>query len=195
MKINWLNEFLLNFRPKVRKEHTCIHEAGHAVATCLLGFKLHGIEIINNKVGFSGWNHREGDDNSEKEMPIFYAGTAAEILIFGKAIPNHRDGRHVTDFENAWRHAALITLKPNSFPREPKFIMGDYYVTPQIQPEMIPDGKTIEQISASIAAMEEKGIVDAFNILSPHIETIKRVAAQLEQKGKLSGDEVRSLII
>jgi hypothetical protein len=195
MKIKWLNNFFLFLRPEVRKKHTCVHEAGHAVATCLLGFNLNGIEIQHDRLGTSGWNHRGGEDNSEKEMPIFFAGAAAEVLVFGKAIPSYRDGRHVTDFENAWRHAALLNLKPDSFPREPKYVMGEYYVAPQITSDMIPEGKTHEEVSAAISAMEEKGLSEAFNILSPHIRTIKRIAAALEQKGKLSGEEVRALIL
>ncbi len=59
---------------------------------------------------------------------------------------------------------------------------------------MIPDGSSAQDIHAHIKMIEEKGIRDAFELISRNLEVVKNVAGALQERQMLTGDEVRQIM-
>ncbi|MQP53293.1 MULTISPECIES: hypothetical protein [unclassified Flavobacterium] len=107
---------MINEQDKIRAEKICIHEAGHLIASKLLGFKTNGISIkIYPTIGHSGeatiilptpeiTNNDKLIEYLEKRVQILYAGVIAQFTDIDKNFDNEnalkewRNGGGMVDY-------------------------------------------------------------------------------------------------
>jgi ATP-dependent Zn protease len=193
----YAHQVAIGIRPEARPRSTstALHEAGHACVSIWTGTKVNRVAIGrqicpgNNEI-VDGYCSIEPLDVADllvrweavavARMSIIYAGPIAENLLY------QLDGRCVTD---------------DIVPPYPDEVMLEEIVSLVICSGLTDDGKPLvyeenrERLAPMIASLHSQAAELASKLIHGRLDTVLAVATALLEKGTLTGDEVRTLVL
>ncbi|HDJ29777.1 MAG TPA: ATP-dependent metallopeptidase FtsH/Yme1/Tma family protein [Candidatus Acetothermia bacterium] len=187
-------------KPEI-KRRVAYHEGGHALVAALLPHTdpVHKVNIIPTAKGALGYTLQRPEEDqyllSEEELrerlAVLLGGRAAELLVFGEAstgAANDLDQatnlarRMVTEF------GMTDALGPVRYAPEAGYLGAPTGVRPEVSPE------TANLIDKETRRLVEEAQSRAISLLREHKTALERVAALLQEREVISGEEIQKII-
>jgi len=201
-EIEWIEQPTHNvlsvwFNWQNSKKRIAIHEAGHI----LVGVKgPEQRELDYSKIwplnlgGQTLFADTEREDTAA-DIPILYAGTAAELLVYGNAYDNSPLRDDLNDFSRANFVAKKHILKPHSLGNLKDYVgfLGAFS-SPIITPEMLPEGMSKIDALNKITDLKNDAFGTAWNILAENRTALEQIADLLAKNRRITGAEVHQIL-
>lgn len=163
---------------------TAWHEAGHALASIMLGQEVTKVTIVPSTSGAGGatFHHEEkitlySRTDIENKLKILYAGRAAESLLV-------TDSNITTGAASDIKEATHIIYS----------MITEYGMSSFGMIALNELGADKRSVIKEAKAISDKQYMESLALLKNHMGKLKSIAALLIEKGTLTGDEVRSII-
>ncbi len=196
------NPLTLLFNLKGLGKRLTVHEAGHILVGALgpERIDLDYAEIMPFNIKGITYFTRGQINHTAAELPMLYAGTAAEVIVFGNAFRQYGSANgsfrgNLDDFSKADYIAAKQTLGPESL-GELKDHVGFFqgFSMPKITQEMLPEGMGKVDALKKIYSLKSEAYSLAWNILAENRTALERIADTFLEKKRITGSEVRQIL-
>ncbi len=186
------------------KRRVAVHESGHALVAVKVptGEPVHRITIIPRAIGALGFTlqlpveekYLSTVEQMKDQIAILLGGRTAEELVLG----NISSGA-ANDLERATEIARSMVARLGMSDKLGPVVYGrqqqlQYLTSAQAFEERNYSEATAQAIDAEIRALLDEGRKRARDILSQCRSVLDRLAAELEEKETLSGDDVKRIV-
>lgn len=165
----------------------CYHESGHVVAGWNLGFRVESVRVGMADGQTTGQTAGQCVMDLDRTGPLFFRGTRRQHESLNRHVQTLLAGQTAFNLFCSKRYNC-DPLPPADFPAYYRF--GAQSDLIRAIERILPTLAPAESVESRIAAAEQR-TRERLNRLWPAVESI---AAALEQRGSLTGAEVRTLI-
>ncbi len=185
------------------KRRVAFHESGHALtaASVPTGEPIHKISIIPRGVAALGYTMQlpvtekflATEDELRDQIAILLGGRSAEELVFGNISSGaSNDLERATEIarDMVTRLGMSATLGPLAYGRRQQSL----YLGGEYTEEANYSEQTAQEIDTAVRSLVEDGHRRARAILEANRAALERLAAELEAREVISGDEMRRIV-